>query len=144
MRMFCAFEYMWKVGQIGGQGLDAQKRLPACNVLMSFIHLSFLPIESSSTFYATSVRPCQFLSPFTPVTTLSHHQPLSTGYPVNPVTPVTPVTSVTTVNPVSPISREPPHPQRYFQCKISGSRFNLADLSITMCSHSPLYNETVL
>ena len=135
---------MWKVGQAGGEGLDAQKRLPACNVLMSFIHLSSLPIESSSTFYATSVRPCQFLSPSFQSHPCHTHQPLSTGYPLNPVTPVTPVTSVATVNPVSPISREPPHPQRYFQCKISGSRFNLADLSITMCSHSPLYNETVL
>ena len=78
---------MWKVGQAGGEGLDAQKRLPACNVLMSFIHLSSLPIESSSTFYATSVRPCQFLSPLIPVTPLSHPSTPFHGLPSKPCHP---------------------------------------------------------
>ena len=88
----------------------------------------------SSTYSRSSSLPFM-LRPFvhtnsSPPSLQSHpcftHQPLYIRYPVNPVTPVT------TVTPVSPISREPPHPWRYFQCKISGSRFNLADLSITM------------
>ena len=55
MRMFCAFE-MWKVGQACGQGLDAQKRLLACNLLMSFtprdiFNAKFLDQESISQTY---------------------------------------------------------------------------------------------